>query len=194
MDLVLDVAYHGPVGGGAPFCCHLQCTAAYADDVSLIDKWKAKWRDLAWRTVNAASLVTLVTSVDCSEALAAHAAIQQILDGTASQEQRNALVSALEDRERHLFDISKDGAESPDPALARAALALLPAVRTALGMLTHLPKFLTDIEASVLVAVSQANSAAVGNDERHARTMAGFQKLLQIGTEVATKTGRSQGS
>ena len=71
MDLVIDVAYHGPVEGGALFCCHLQCTAAYADDVSLIDKWKAKWRDLAWRTVNAASLVTLVTSVDCYEALAA---------------------------------------------------------------------------------------------------------------------------
>jgi hypothetical protein len=30
MDLVLDVTYHGPIVEGAPFCCHLQCTVAYA--------------------------------------------------------------------------------------------------------------------------------------------------------------------
>jgi hypothetical protein len=29
MDLVLDVSYHGPMEAGAPFCCHLRCTAAY---------------------------------------------------------------------------------------------------------------------------------------------------------------------
>jgi hypothetical protein len=33
MDLVLDVTYHGPVEGGAPFCCNMECTAAYAGEV-----------------------------------------------------------------------------------------------------------------------------------------------------------------
>jgi len=33
MDFVLDVTYHGPVEGGAPFCCHMECTAAYAGEV-----------------------------------------------------------------------------------------------------------------------------------------------------------------
>lgn len=33
MDLVLDVTYHGPVEGGAPLCCHMECTAVYAGEV-----------------------------------------------------------------------------------------------------------------------------------------------------------------
>lgn len=143
MVLVLDVAYHGPVGEGAPFCCHLQCTAAYADDVSesRATQLVGKWKDLAWSTVNAAALVSLVTSVDYSEALEAYAAIQQVLEGTASPERRAELTSVLEDRERHLIDLSKDGDASPDPALARAAQSLLSAVRAALRVLTKRPEF-----------------------------------------------------
>jgi hypothetical protein len=36
MDLVLDVIYHGPVEGGAPFCCHMECTAAYVGEVPVV--------------------------------------------------------------------------------------------------------------------------------------------------------------
>ncbi len=32
MDLTIDVAYRGPVTGGAPFACHLQSTVVYGDE------------------------------------------------------------------------------------------------------------------------------------------------------------------
>jgi hypothetical protein len=150
MDLVFDVTYHGPIEGGAPFYCHLQCTAPYTNEVSgslelqLVDKWK----DLAWRAMNAAALVTLVTSIDYPDALDVYVMIQQVLEGTSSKEQRCLLVRALEDRKEHLTGLAKDGDASPDPNLARAAQGLLPAVRTALGMLTKLPEFGPTVDAS----------------------------------------------
>jgi hypothetical protein len=152
MNLVLDVAYHGPVEGGAPFCCHLQCTAAYANNVSLRRESEliGKWKDLAWHTVygrsednflSPAALIALVTSVDYPEALNAYNDIQQVLNGTVSQERSAGLARVLEDRERHLIDLSKSGGASSDPALALAAQSLLPAVRAALGTLTKRPEF-----------------------------------------------------
>jgi hypothetical protein len=49
VDLVLDVTYHGPIVGGAPFCCHLQCTATCANEVAKSDEpqFVGKWKDLA---------------------------------------------------------------------------------------------------------------------------------------------------
>jgi hypothetical protein len=139
------------VEGEAPFCCHLQCTAAYPSSVSKRreSEFIGKWKDLVWRTVyghsgdnflSPAALIALVTSADYPKALDAYIGIQQVLNGTVSQERSAELARVLEDQERHLTDLSKNGGANYDPALALAAQSLLPAVRAALGTLTKRPK------------------------------------------------------